>query len=152
MSTLEQLQPKIVTYDDAKKIASEYDQTLIQLSSADTGGQFYVTEVTTQPGFGPPLHVHSLEDEIFIVHEGQVEFTIVDKKHVVGPGTVVFGPRSTPHTFKGAGDGPSRFTVIATGENFEKFYARYGAEMAKPSPDFEVIGQIAAEHGIRFVV
>ena len=42
--------------------------------SAETDGAYFSFEVTTTPGFGPPLHTHDYR-ELFYVLEGSYEFT-----------------------------------------------------------------------------
>ena len=36
-------------------------------TAADTGGRYTVIEQVTPPGWGPPPHIHSCEDEIFYI-------------------------------------------------------------------------------------
>src|SRR4028118_1139985 len=45
-----------------------------KVTSDQTGGAYSLFEVTTQPGEGPPPHVHHREDEAFYVLEGEYEF------------------------------------------------------------------------------
>lgn len=45
---------------------------VIKATSADTGGQMTIVEVTEAPGAEAPLHVHHREDEAFWILEGDV--------------------------------------------------------------------------------
>ena len=45
-----------------------------KLPSQMTGGAYALFEETTQPGDGPPPHIHHREDESFYVLEGEYEF------------------------------------------------------------------------------
>jgi quercetin dioxygenase-like cupin family protein len=51
-----------------------------------------------RPGSGPELHRHPYE-EIFIVEEGRVRFTVGDETIEVSGGEVVIVPPRTPHKF-----------------------------------------------------
>ena len=54
---------------------------------SETAGKYATIEATVPPGGGPPLHVHSREEESFYILEGEITFTVGDKKIVAGPGT-----------------------------------------------------------------
>lgn len=51
-----------------------------------------------RPDTGPELHRHPY-DEIFIVQEGEVLFTVGDEQVEVGPGDILVVPPNTPHKF-----------------------------------------------------
>ena len=78
------------------------------LAGADTGGAYAIVEQVSQPGSGPPLHMHHREDEGFYVLEGDYEFTVGDRILRVTPGTYLFAPRGIPHIFKCVGTKPGR--------------------------------------------
>jgi quercetin dioxygenase-like cupin family protein len=65
----------------------------------DTKGAFALFEATLVPGTEPPPHVHSREDELFYVLEG--EFDVYVGKEVFNgkTGECIFLPRSKPHAF-----------------------------------------------------
>jgi mannose-6-phosphate isomerase-like protein (cupin superfamily) len=54
-------------------------------------------------GTGPDLHKHPYE-EIFVVEEGDVLFTVGDYTVEAGPGDVIVVPPDTPHKFKSRGE------------------------------------------------
>lgn len=62
---------------------------------------FVITE--TQPGGGPPLHVHPTE-EAHIVLNGTVTYFIADSIFTVSAPYIVNIPPNTPHTFMNSGD------------------------------------------------
>jgi hypothetical protein len=51
-------------------------------------------------GFSPPRHIHTREDEVFLVEQGDVCFWIEGRLRLAGPGTTLFMPRGIPHTFR----------------------------------------------------
>jgi quercetin dioxygenase-like cupin family protein len=65
----------------------------------DTSRAFSLFEATLVPGTEPPPHVHSREDELFYVLEG--EFDVYVGKEVFNgkTGECIFLPRFKPHTF-----------------------------------------------------
>lgn len=54
------------------------------------------------PGTGPPLHRHPYE-EIFIVQEGEVLFTVGETTVEAGAGDIVIVPPGAPHKFESRG-------------------------------------------------
>jgi quercetin dioxygenase-like cupin family protein len=81
----------------------------ILLRSDETAGDFSAIVAIHQPGQGPPHHKHAHQDEYFLVMEGQY-LLIIDhgNPRVVGPGTLVYVPRGTVHSFKNIGDCPAK--------------------------------------------
>lgn len=70
------------------------------IPSEATGGTLSVFRATLVEGFSPPRHVHTREDEVFVVLEGDVVFDLDGELLAAGPGTSVFMPRGVPHTFR----------------------------------------------------
>jgi mannose-6-phosphate isomerase-like protein (cupin superfamily) len=72
------------------------------------GLSFILTE--TQPGGGPPLHMHDSEESHIVLH-GQVEYVIGNRQFTVEGPYVARVPAGVPHTFRNAGTEP--FNLIA---------------------------------------
>jgi quercetin dioxygenase-like cupin family protein len=106
----------------------------IKARAEDTGGVLGLVEGSFYQGFGPPLHVHSREDEALYVLEGQIRFRQGDNEFVAGPGTWVWGPRGVPHAFKVESE-RARALVIVTPGGFERMFEEGGVpagESAEP--------------------
>jgi quercetin dioxygenase-like cupin family protein len=109
----------------------------IKARAEDTGGALGLVEATFHHrGFGPPLHVHSREDEAFYVLEGQIRFRQADDEFVGGPGTWVWGPRGVPHALKVESEG-ARALVMVTPGGFERMFEEGGvpATQSADPPD-----------------
>jgi uncharacterized cupin superfamily protein len=61
----------------------------VMLEGEQTGGTISVMFEQTLPGGRPPLHVHSNEDEIFLVSEGRISYFADGVWTEVGVGGVV---------------------------------------------------------------
>jgi mannose-6-phosphate isomerase-like protein (cupin superfamily) len=70
---------------------------------------FILTE--TQPGGGPPLHVHECE-EAHVLLEGTASYVIGDRKFTVEGPYVVRIPAGVAHTFVNVGDKPLRIIGV----------------------------------------
>ena len=65
----------------------------------DTNGAFLLVEAMLAPGTEPPPHVHTREDELFYVLEGEFDVYIGKESFKVEKGECVFLPRFKPHAF-----------------------------------------------------
>src|SRR5215216_5540475 len=70
------------------------------LSSEDTNNALSIIEVHALAGTEPPRHVHELEDEVFMIKEGEVTFFIGENIVKAYAGDTVFAPRKVAHHFK----------------------------------------------------
>ena len=66
----------------------------------DTGGRLWALEGRAPFGAAPPLHVHTIEDELWFILEGRIELTAGDTVHELGPGGFAYVPRGAAHTFR----------------------------------------------------
>jgi mannose-6-phosphate isomerase-like protein (cupin superfamily) len=65
----------------------------------DTNGTFSLLEATLAPGNEPPPHVHSREDELFYVLEGEFDMYVGEEAFSVNKGECIFLPKFKPHAF-----------------------------------------------------
>ena len=65
----------------------------------DTNQAFSLLEATLAPGNEPPPHVHSREDELFYVLEGEFDVYVGEEGYQAKTGECVFLPKLKPHAF-----------------------------------------------------
>jgi quercetin dioxygenase-like cupin family protein len=82
-----------------------------RFEGADHGAGVSVFLAHTPPGRGPDLHRHPYE-ETFIVHEGQLTFTVDGQEIEARAGQIVIAPPGSPHKFVNHGDEPAHLTNI----------------------------------------
>ena len=100
-----------------------YGDSLLEflISERTTQGTISVFRATMPEGSGPPRHVHSREDEAFVVLEGHVLFEIDGERIAAGPGASVYAPRGVAHAFRV--QSPVAVTIgIVTPGAFERFF------------------------------
>ncbi len=114
-----------------------------------THGGLAFAEMRVPPGMGIPRHVHTREDEVFYVIEGQIVFTLDDREFTAGPGATVFGPRRVPHAYRAAGAGARALVTIAPA-GMEEMLRELSRLPAGP-PDPPRVSEIVARYGISFV-
>jgi mannose-6-phosphate isomerase-like protein (cupin superfamily) len=109
-------------------------------SGAATDGALSVME--SEIHGGPPLHVHSREDESFYVLDGSVTVQCGDETFDAGPGSFVFLPRRVPHAFRSVGESV-RVLLIATPGGIEEYFREL-----RLAPDLSSRHQLAERFGI----
>jgi mannose-6-phosphate isomerase-like protein (cupin superfamily) len=118
----------------------------IRVSSAHTMGAYSVIEIVADPGNGVPLHIHSREDEHFIVVEGTLDIANGDRRWDAPAGTSVTVRRGVPHAWCNPSDTPLRMLVVfSPGQIDGLFRALAGVD------DVDKITDIAARYGTKLV-
>ncbi len=134
---------------------TNYRMTL-KATAESTGGAYGLVEALASVGSGPPLHVHSREDEAFWILEGTLAIRCGETTFEAGAGSFTFLPRGIPHTFAVVA-GPARILSICTPGGFERFFVDAGRPAdtdGLPEPgsvDVATLARISGEYGVQFV-
>lgn len=99
------------------------DRITYLITGAETGGAFFMAEVSVVPGGGPPPHVHSREDESFYVQQGRLAVQVGDKALNVSTGHFVHMPRGVAHSFRNVGEETAKLLMVATPAGLENYFA-----------------------------
>lgn len=122
IANLEDVEPTAFTGETVAHVRRD-------LGSACTSVRSGLEHVVTPPGMlNWPPHVHSLEEELFVVLDGDGVAVLGGEEHPVRPGSVVSRPAATrvPHAFR-AGDGPLTLLAYGTREPGDiAYYPRSG--------------------------
>lgn len=87
----------------------------------DPAGDWLEGENLVQPGAGPPMHVHYLQEEAFTVQQGRLGYQILgqEPRYASEGETVIFKP-GEPHRFWNAGAKALRCTgYVKPADNVE---------------------------------
>lgn len=117
---------------------------------ADTGEQIFEWIDDVKPGSGIPPHVHTKEDEIFRVLQGEVEVMVDGKATILKAGDMAFAPKNIPHAWKVVGDQNAKMWVSAFPSGMEHMFHELDALPPGP-PDLQKVGAICATYGIQFI-
>lgn len=96
-----------------------------QVTGKETDGRFWVAEHWAPRGYGPTLHSHDREDELFVVLHGELAMSVAGTEFVLEPGATGFGPRGIAHTFK-VSSPTAHFLVLGAPAGFERWFVRTG--------------------------
>jgi len=141
----------IVRPGQGQRVRSFGNEIAFVLTGEQTAGSLTLGLAEVAAGNGPPAHVHFAEDELFIIVEGEYSVFIDGEWTNAGPGSVVYLPRGSVHTFKVVSETPGRHWVLTTPSGFERYFARAAEVFAAPGPpDFARLAAINAEHAVAF--
>jgi mannose-6-phosphate isomerase-like protein (cupin superfamily) len=121
--------------EEGIRLGGVRDGTVIKFRSEETGGAYALVETILPPcSGGPPLHVHSREDELFYVLEGALLVQLGERQVTLTAGWVGYAPRGTPHTFCNPWAAPVRLLGFLTPGVFEGFFEDSAAISAATPP------------------
>jgi quercetin dioxygenase-like cupin family protein len=118
------------------------------VNQSQTNGRVSVFEEVTTPGFGPPLHSHDAQLELFHIVKGQHKFVLRDEEIMAGPGDCVLIPAGAPHTFQNVDteEGLIHFELFPSG-TAETFFERLVTDFA----NIEDMAAFFREHGLELL-
>jgi quercetin dioxygenase-like cupin family protein len=127
------------------------DRVTVKLSGGETVGGYTILEQETDPGNGPPMHVHHKEDEAFYILEGDYEFHVGGRVIRARAGVFLYGPREIPHRFQNVGTTRGRMLVFIQPAGIEYFFEEIAAATVDGHPDMEKVGAACRKYEIEFV-
>ena len=102
--------------------------------AACTGGRYTVLEQVTPPGWGPPRHIHSHEDEIFYILEGSYDLHVGDEHRTVSAGASAVLSRNVPHGFRNVASTPGRLLCVIVPGGLEEYFLAVAKCSPPPNP------------------
>src|SRR5579862_8384000 len=125
------------------------DQIRFIVTGEQTGGTFFLAEVSVPPGGGPPPHVQHREEESFYMLEGTMDFHVAERAVQASPGDFVLIPRGAMHWFKNNSQGLVKMLCLCSPAGLEDFFTESfvpaGDDIANlPPPTPELIGRMMA--------
>ena len=123
---------------------------VFKIGGEDTMGALSIVEHPFDVGALVPPHVHTREDEISIVLEGEIGFRSEDREAVLGPGGYIIKPRNEVHAMWNAGRVPARMIEVISPAGFEGFFRELVELTGHGRPDPETIGRLGDRYGLPF--
>src|SRR2546425_9723520 len=143
------MNPTIRTPAEGRTIAVVGDVYRFLATGDETNGKYALLEAIVPPGGGPPPHVHSREEEGFYILEGEITFTIGEKRLVATAGMFANMPVGTPHSFKNESSRPAKMLISVAPAGLEKMFFEVGVPVPQgaatvPPPTKEEIENLLA--------
>jgi quercetin dioxygenase-like cupin family protein len=108
-------------------------RVVIKASGEHTLGQLGVMESVFPPGLSVHTHVHAGEDEMFYLLAGELTGYCDEDSWTARPGSFVFVPRDSPHSFTVTSSGPATALVITGPSQLDRQIAARG----EPAPGMD---------------
>ncbi len=126
----------------------------------ETDGKYATFEAIVPPGSGPPPHIHSREEESFLVLEGEMTFQLGEDRFVASEGTFLNMPVGSLHCFKNESDKTARLLITLAPAGLEKMFFEVGTQLADnadtaPPPsevDIKKLLEAAPRYGVEIKV
>jgi quercetin dioxygenase-like cupin family protein len=128
----------------------------IRAGADSTAGQLAVLEHEGERGYNSPLHRHDLDEETFLVLDGELRVEVDGQARAVGAGGVAFLPRRLPHAFVVTSP-QARFLTLHTPAGFDRFAVEAGTPWSTASappdlpPDPAALAAMAGAYGIEII-
>jgi mannose-6-phosphate isomerase-like protein (cupin superfamily) len=93
-----------------------------------------IFEIEVPPEGAAPAHLHPTQDETHYILEGEFGFVLGDREISAGPGSLVYVPRTTVHSYTNTGTETGKILFIeAPAGPFERFLEETGEPVTGPS-------------------
>jgi quercetin dioxygenase-like cupin family protein len=125
-----------------------------RVTGRDTGGLIAIGQADMPPmSSGPPLHVHTNEDEAGLVVEGVLTVQLGDQRLEVAAGGLVWLARGVPHTFANLTSDPVKVIGLIAPAGLEGMFEDTNAYLQSLTgpPDPKHIAEIAERYGVAMV-
>ena len=128
------------------------EELLVKAAGTDTKDRFAFFHATAPPMSGPPLHVHSREDELFYILEGEIVFQIANQRTVAKVGTTIFAPRESVHAYQNFTKHTARLLIMVTPAGVDRLFEEMSASAhGMPMPDPVILESLFTKYGLRMI-
>lgn len=141
--------PVFIPRDGGERLPFAGMEFVIRASGATTGGRLSILEEID--AVDAPPHIHTREDELFFVLEGEHVYTVGHDEFTAGPGDVVHVPRGTRHAHRCLVPRVGRTLVIFSPAGMEDFFREISRADVSGVLDEELMDHITRRHGAEWV-
>jgi quercetin dioxygenase-like cupin family protein len=120
----------------------------ILVSGAQTAGRYCLIDMIVPNGSGPPLHRHDFE-EMFMLLEGELEFTFRGETTTVRAGSSVNIPANAPHVFKNTSGSTVHMLCMCTPAGQEEFFVEVGDPLDSRTSPLPKLDKAAMEERMK---
>ncbi|KAG0559915.1 hypothetical protein KC19_10G138900 [Ceratodon purpureus] len=131
----------------------------IKALGSENGGSYSLSEMVVYPGQEVSRHLHTSEDEMWYMLEGELIWNLGGRESLGRKGSFIHLPRFIPHSFMNKSDKPARMMLMYTPGGFEQWYLDVGKKVhdisdLPPEVTADELSQAlqrGQEYGIMFV-
>ena len=140
------------TASKAKSFGFMGGQVTILQSGADTGGSSALLDIHVPANGGPPPHIHTREDEVYLVKSGTFQFFMDGMCRQAGPGATMYMPKGRMHAFKNIATVTGEQLLFVYPAGVERFFREVHDLDLKMPEDFKKLNELSnTKYGINHV-
>lgn len=148
------LPPYVAQAGEHQRLAYTGAELAVILDAAITGGQLSVFDTHSRRRDASPVHVHSRDDEAFLLLDGQMTVWIGEQRHILRAGGIAFLPRNIPHAVRC--DIATRALVLSTPAGPQEAVFRTGGDLSRPMPEGwqptqDALREAAEQAGVKLI-
>jgi quercetin dioxygenase-like cupin family protein len=98
----------------------------IKALANETGGTYSLFEDIVPPGIGPPMHIHTREEETWYMLDGELTWNVGGKSFHATKGSFIHLPRGVPHNFINLSDEPAHMVLTYAPGGFDQWFLEVG--------------------------
>jgi quercetin dioxygenase-like cupin family protein len=121
---------------------------IFKIDGDDTGSAISIVEHPFAVGALVPPHIHTREDELSYVLEGEIGFRSNDQQVVLSAGGYIVKPRGELHAMWNAGSTPARMIEVIAPSGFERFFAGLVDLTDAGPPDPQAVADLSDRYGL----
>ena len=127
-------------------------QTTILLAGVDTASSSALLDIRVPANAGPPPHIHTREDEVYLIKRGTFQFFMDGICLQAGPGATVYMPKGHMHTFKNIAHQAGEQLLFVYPAGLEQFFREVHDLGLKMPQDFNALNSLSnSKYGINHV-
>jgi mannose-6-phosphate isomerase-like protein (cupin superfamily) len=127
-------------------------QVTILQSGADTDGSSALLDIRVPANGGPPPHIHTREDEIYLVKSGTFQFFMDGMCRQAGPGAALYMPKAHMHSFRNIAKVTGEQLLFVYPAGLEQFFREVHDLNLKMPEDFSKLNELSnTKYGINHV-
>jgi mannose-6-phosphate isomerase-like protein (cupin superfamily) len=123
-------------------------QMTLELASPATHGRSAILKLRVRPGDGPAAHIHTREDETYIILHGHFRFWHGNRIVDAADGDVIYLPRNEPHQWRNVGTADGEEILILSPGGLERFFTTAATRKLQLPRDLSALQKLQAKYGI----
>jgi quercetin dioxygenase-like cupin family protein len=115
-------QVQYVPAGTGKAYRSPIDEVTFLITGEQTGGAYFMAQVSVLPGGYNPPHIHHREEESFYMQEGALTIQVGGKTQTASAGDFIRLPRGVTHSFHNTGNVDAKLLLVVAPAGLEAFF------------------------------
>ncbi len=112
-------------------------------SATDTGGTLALLDLLIPANSGPPPHIHTREDELYVIKRGTFQFFMDGICRQAGPGAAFYMPKGHMHMFKNVAKETGEQLLFIYPAGLEQFFREVHDLDFKMPQDFNKMNELS---------